>query len=161
MSITLNPSHPPPLSPSPTVKPIVNFYLLEFSSRLLSLYWGPGLGGSSLSKNVQTSPSTDTSSNFSGSIPKLSQSSQGRNSVAYHGYALGPPLSGACVEHLNSKASRGHLKQMAEPPQLTPLNAKEQRLYSELLLSDCASHLVSKGAPSAPAKGTHFSHFCV
>ncbi|KAI3360247.1 hypothetical protein L3Q82_014560, partial [Scortum barcoo] len=44
------------------------------------------------------------------------------------------------------------------PPQLTPLDVKEQRLsLSELLPSDRASHPISKGAPSHPAEETYFS----
>ena len=45
---------------------------------------------------------------------------------------------------------------MPEPPQLTPLNVEEQRLYSELLLGDRAPHPISKGAPRNPAEETHF-----
>ncbi|XP_048014255.1 chymotrypsinogen A-like isoform X1 [Megalobrama amblycephala] len=45
---------------------------------------------------------------------------------------------------------------MPEPPQLTPLNVEEQRLYSELLPSDRAPHPISKGAPSHPAEEAHF-----
>ncbi|KAI3364926.1 hypothetical protein L3Q82_001107 [Scortum barcoo] len=52
-----------------------------------------------------------------------------------------PPPGGTCLEHLPREASRGHPKQMPKPPQLTPLNVKEQRLYSELLPSDRASPL--------------------
>ncbi|KAI3373072.1 hypothetical protein L3Q82_006339 [Scortum barcoo] len=48
----------------------------------------------------------------------------------------GPPPGGTCLEHLPREASRGHPKQMPKPPQLTPLDAEEQRLYSELLPSD-------------------------
>ncbi|KAI3357847.1 hypothetical protein L3Q82_016237 [Scortum barcoo] len=68
-----------------------------------------------------------------------------------------PPPGGTCLEHLPREASRGHPKQMPKPPQLTPLDLmKEQRLYSELLPSDRASHPISKGAPSHPAEETHF-----
>ncbi|KAI3369337.1 hypothetical protein L3Q82_007461 [Scortum barcoo] len=52
------------------------------------------------------------------------------------GLPRGPPPGGTCLEHLPREASRGHPKQMPKPPQLTPLDAKEQRLYSELLPSD-------------------------
>ncbi len=45
---------------------------------------------------------------------------------------------------------------MPEPPQLTPLDVEEQRLYSELLPSDWASHPISKGAPSHPTEKAHF-----
>ncbi len=45
---------------------------------------------------------------------------------------------------------------MPEPPQLTPLDVEEQRLYSELLPSDWASHPISKWAPSHPTEKAHF-----
>ncbi|CAM4634692.1 unnamed protein product [Leuciscus chuanchicus] len=54
-------------------------------------------------------------------------------------------------EHLPVKASRRHPEQMPEPPQLTLLDVEEQRLYSELLLSDRASPPISKGSPSHPS----------
>ncbi|KAI3375867.1 hypothetical protein L3Q82_004138 [Scortum barcoo] len=77
-------------------------------------------------------------------------------SPACPGSSPRPPPGGTCLEHLPREASRGHPKQMPKPPQLTPLDAKEQRLYSELLPSDRASHPISKGAPSHPAEETHF-----
>ena len=40
---------------------------------------------------------------------------------------------------------------MPKPPQLTPLDVEEQRLYSELLPGDRA-----KGSPSHPAEKAHF-----
>ena len=46
---------------------------------------------------------------------------------------------------------------MPKPPQLTPLDVEEQRLYSELLPGDRAPHPISKGAPRHPAEETHFS----
>ncbi|KAI2645722.1 Biotin synthase [Labeo rohita] len=45
---------------------------------------------------------------------------------------------------------------MPEPPQLASLDVEEQRVYSELLLSDRAPHPISKGAPSHPTEKTHF-----
>ncbi len=48
----------------------------------------------------------------------------------------GPPPGGTRLEHLPGKASRRHPEQMPEPPQLTPLDVEEQRLYSELPPSD-------------------------
>ena len=50
-----------------------------------------------------------------------------------------------------------HLKQMPKPPQLAPLDVKEQRLYSELLPGDRAPHPISKGAAHHPVEETHFS----
>ncbi|XP_060798521.1 class I histocompatibility antigen, F10 alpha chain-like isoform X2 [Neoarius graeffei] len=72
------------------------------------------------------------------------------------GSSPGPPPGGTCLEHLPREASRRHPKKMPEPPQLIPLDVEQQRLYSELLPNDCASHPISKGAPSHPAKETHF-----
>ncbi len=45
---------------------------------------------------------------------------------------------------------------MPEPTHLAPLDVEEQRLYSELLPSGQAPHLISKGAPSHPAEKAHF-----
>uniref|UniRef100_A0A8C9U6H6 TBC1 domain family member 15 n=1 Tax=Scleropages formosus TaxID=113540 RepID=A0A8C9U6H6_SCLFO len=52
------------------------------------------------------------------------------------GSAPRPPPSGTSPEHLPREASRRHPEQMPEPPQLAPLDAEEQRLYSELLPGD-------------------------
>ena len=46
---------------------------------------------------------------------------------------------------------------MPEPPQLAPLNMKEQRLYSESLPDVRAPHPISKAEPGHPAEETHFS----
>ncbi|KAI3367910.1 hypothetical protein L3Q82_026737, partial [Scortum barcoo] len=64
-------------------------------------------------------------------------------SPACPGSSPGPPPGGTCLEHLPREASRGHPKQMPKPPQLTPLDVKEQRLYSELL-----PRPVTKGSPA-------------
>uniref|UniRef100_A0AAY5KNG1 Tc1-like transposase DDE domain-containing protein n=1 Tax=Esox lucius TaxID=8010 RepID=A0AAY5KNG1_ESOLU len=45
---------------------------------------------------------------------------------------------------------------MPKPPQLTPLDVEEQRLYSELLPGDRASHPISKGSPGHPAEKASF-----
>ncbi|XDV11088.1 hypothetical protein PO909_000118 [Leuciscus waleckii] len=70
----------------------------------------------------------------------------------------GPPPVGTCPEHLPGKATRRHQEQMPEPPQLAPLDVEEQRLYSELLPSDRASHPLSNGSPSHPVENAHFGH---
>lgn len=57
--------------------------------------------------------------------------------------------SGTCLDHL---------QKMPEVPSLTPFNAEEQRLYSELLLRDWALHPVPKGARSHRMQETHFGH---
>ncbi|KAI3355635.1 hypothetical protein L3Q82_004174 [Scortum barcoo] len=108
-------------------------------------------------KDAQTSLTPDTSSSSSGGDPEAFPG-QPRDIVspACPGSSRRPPPGGTCLEHLPREASRGHPKQMPKPPQLTPLDAKEQRLYSELLPSDRASHPISKGAPSHPAEETHF-----
>uniref|UniRef100_A0AAY5KXL8 Putative nuclease HARBI1 n=1 Tax=Esox lucius TaxID=8010 RepID=A0AAY5KXL8_ESOLU len=61
----------------------------------------------------------------------------------------------ACIV-LHNIATK-HPKQMPKPPQLTPLDVEEQRLYSELLPGDRTSHPISKGSPSHPAEKAHFS----
>lgn len=76
------------------------------------------------------------------SIPSHSQASRDIVSPA----CPGPSPDETCLDHLPRKATKGHPKQ------------KEQRLYSELLLSDSASHPISKGAPSHPAEETHFGY---
>uniref|UniRef100_A0A8C5DF86 Solute carrier family 25 member 48 n=1 Tax=Gouania willdenowi TaxID=441366 RepID=A0A8C5DF86_GOUWI len=52
----------------------------------------------------------------------------------------GPPTrplpNRTCLKRLPREATRRHLKQMPEPPQLAPFDVKKQRLYAELLLSD-------------------------
>ncbi|KAI3352362.1 hypothetical protein L3Q82_005328 [Scortum barcoo] len=50
-----------------------------------------------------------------------------RRSQASRETSPGPPPGGTCLEHLPREASRGHPKQMPKPPQLTPLDVKEQR----------------------------------
>ena len=45
---------------------------------------------------------------------------------------------------------------MPEPPQLAPLDAEEQRFYSEPLPDDRAPHPISKGEPGYPAEKTYF-----
>ena len=50
--------------------------------------------------------------------------------------ASGPPPRWTCLEHLSREAPSRHPTQMPEPPQLTPFDAKEQRLYSESLSDD-------------------------
>ncbi|TWW77476.1 hypothetical protein D4764_12G0008660 [Takifugu flavidus] len=69
------------------------------------------------------------------------------------GSSRGSPPGGTCPEHL----TRGHPNLMPKPPHLAPLNAEEQRLYSELLPDGRASHPISKGEPSHPTEEAHFS----
>ncbi|KAK3517922.1 hypothetical protein QTP70_027538 [Hemibagrus guttatus] len=45
---------------------------------------------------------------------------------------------------------------MPEPPQLSPFDVEEQRLYSELLPGDRAPYPISKGAPHHPTEEAHF-----
>ncbi|KAK3559002.1 hypothetical protein QTP86_000123 [Hemibagrus guttatus] len=63
---------------------------------------------------------------------------------------------GACPEHLPRETSRRHPKQMPEPPQLSPFDVEEQRLYFELLPGDRAPYPISKGAPRHPTEEAHF-----
>ncbi|TWW62362.1 hypothetical protein D4764_04G0010090 [Takifugu flavidus] len=72
------------------------------------------------------------------------------------GSPRGSPTGGTCPEHLTREASRGHPNKMPKPPHLAPLNAEEQRLYSELLPDGRASHPISKGEPSHPTEEAHF-----
>ncbi|KAK3530439.1 hypothetical protein QTP86_024351, partial [Hemibagrus guttatus] len=63
---------------------------------------------------------------------------------------------GACPEHLPRETSQRHPKQMPEPPQLSPFDVEEQRLYSELLPGDRAPYPIFKGAPRHPTEEAHF-----
>ena len=69
----------------------------------------------------------------------------------------GPPPSRTCPENLQREATRRHPNQVPEPPQLTPFDAEEQRLYSELPPDGRAPHSITKTEPSYPPKETHFS----
>ncbi|PWA19406.1 hypothetical protein CCH79_00017164 [Gambusia affinis] len=57
-------------------------------------------------------------------------------SVACPGSSPGPPPGGTCPEQLTRDASRKNPNQIPEPPQLAPLDMKEQWLYSESLPYD-------------------------
>ena len=72
------------------------------------------------------------------------------------GSSPGSPPSGTCPEHLTRDASRRHPNQMPEPAHLAPLDAEEQRFYSEPLPDDQASHPISKGERRHPAEEAHF-----
>jgi len=50
------------------------------------------------------------------------------------GSAPGSPPSWTCPENLQGEAPGGHPNQTPEPSQLTPFDAEEQRLYSDLPL---------------------------
>ncbi len=122
-----------------------------------SAYPEPGRGGSSLSRDAQTSLSLDTSSSSSGGDTEAFPGQPGDIvSPACPRSSPGPPPGGTRPKHLPEKASRRHPEQMPEPPQLTPLDVEEQRLYSELLPSEWAPHPISKGAPSHPTEKAHF-----
>ncbi|MEQ2252927.1 hypothetical protein ILYODFUR_026849, partial [Ilyodon furcidens] len=76
---------------------------------------------------------------------------QPRNIVppACPGSSSGPLPGGMCPEHLTREASRRHPNQIPEPPQLAPLDMEKQRLYSESLLDDRASHHTLRESPDA------------
>ncbi|KAK3546058.1 hypothetical protein QTP70_019981, partial [Hemibagrus guttatus] len=95
----------------------------------------------------------NTSSSSSGGIPRCSQVSQEtRVSPACPGSLSG----GAYPEHLPRETPRRHPKQMPKPPQLSPFDVEEQRLYSKLLPGDRAPYPISKGAPHHPMEEAHF-----
>lgn len=52
------------------------------------------------------------------------------------GSSLGSPPGGTSPELFTQEASRGHEEKVSSPPQLTPLYAEEQGLYSEFLPGD-------------------------
>ncbi|PWA26521.1 hypothetical protein CCH79_00001171 [Gambusia affinis] len=56
--------------------------------------------------------------------------------AACPGSSPGSPPGGTCPKHLTREASRRHPDQIPEPPQLAPLDVKEQWLYSESLPDD-------------------------
>ncbi|KAK3574723.1 hypothetical protein QTP86_015383, partial [Hemibagrus guttatus] len=77
-------------------------------------------------------------------------------SPACPGSSLGPLPGGACPEHLPRETSRRHTEQMPKPPQLSPFDMEEQRLYSELLPGSRTPYPISKGAPRHPTEKAHF-----
>ncbi|KAK3507438.1 hypothetical protein QTP70_020628 [Hemibagrus guttatus] len=81
-------------------------------------------------------------------------------SPACPGSSPGPLPGGACPIHLPRETSRRHPKQMPEPPQLSPFNVEEQRLYSKLLPGDRAPYPISKRAPRHPTEEAHFGRLC-
>ncbi|MED6264317.1 hypothetical protein CHARACLAT_013533 [Characodon lateralis] len=66
------------------------------------------------------------------------------------GSSSGPPPGGTYPEHLTREAPKRHPNQMPEP--LAPLDVEKQRLYSESLPDDRASHPISKGEHRHPAE---------
>ncbi|KAK3509754.1 hypothetical protein QTP70_008385 [Hemibagrus guttatus] len=116
----------------------------------------PGRGGSSLSRDAQTSLSPGTSSSSSGGTPRRSQASRETWSLQR---VLGLPRGLFPVGHARNtspgRRQRRHPKQMPEPP-LPPFDVEEQRLYSELLPGDRAPYPTSKGAPRHPTEEAQF-----
>ncbi|KAK3566605.1 hypothetical protein QTP86_001083 [Hemibagrus guttatus] len=72
------------------------------------------------------------------------------------GSSPGSLPSGACPEHFPRETPRRHPKQMPEPPQLSPFDVEEQRLYSKLLPGNRAPYPIFKGAPRHPSEEAHF-----
>ena len=87
--------------------------------------------------------------------PAPLRGSQGIPPVVNSGSAQGPPPSWMCPKKLLRQATSRYLNQMPDPPKLTPFDAIEQRLYSEL--PPDAPHLITKAETSHPPKQTHFS----
>lgn len=95
----------------------------------LLLYSVSGLGGSSSSRDVQTSlgPISSSGGNrkaFPRPAERCSPSSVSRV------FSRSAP-SGRCPEHLSREACRRHPEQMPQPPQLVPLNVEEQQNLSK------------------------------
>ncbi|KAF7653624.1 hypothetical protein LDENG_00080760, partial [Lucifuga dentata] len=72
------------------------------------------------------------------------------------GSSPGPLPSWTCLEDLPRESTRGHPYWVPEPPQLTPFDAEEQRLYSESLPDVQASHPVPESEPRHPMEEPHF-----
>ncbi|KAK3515850.1 hypothetical protein QTP70_034718 [Hemibagrus guttatus] len=77
-------------------------------------------------------------------------------SPACPGSSPGSIPGGAFPEHLPRETSRKKPKQMPKPPQLSPFDVEEQRLYSKLLPGDRAPYPITKGAPRHPTEEAHF-----
>ena len=67
--------------------------------------------------------------------------------------APGSPPGWACPEHLPREMPRRHPDQILKPPQLAPLDAEEQQLYSEPLPRCLSSSCFLKGWTQPPCKG--------
>ena len=104
------------------------------------------LRGNSLSKDLQTFFSPATSTNSSGEtlwdVPNTAE--------IYFCLPWGLFLDG----HAQNISPGRHPDQMPKTPQLAPVNAKEQWLYSEPLLDVQAPH--PKAEPSHSAQEAHF-----
>ena len=77
-------------------------------------------------------------------------------SPAGSGSTSGSPTSWTCPENLHWKAPGRHPDQTPVPPQLTSIDVKDQRLYSELPLDVWAPYLISKAKPSQFTEETNF-----
>ena len=75
----------------------------------------------------------------------------------HHCMDIGDILEGSWG-HLPRETSKRKPDQMPEPPQLAPLNAEEQRLYSEPLPDIQALQPISKAKPSHPVKEAHLDY---
>ncbi|MEQ2257836.1 hypothetical protein ILYODFUR_038915 [Ilyodon furcidens] len=123
---------------------------------LPSAYLGSGRGGSSLSRDPDFSLPSHLGQLVWGNPKAFPGQSRNIFPPACPGSSSGPPPGGTCPEHLTREASRRHPNQMPESPQLAALNEEKQRLYSESLSDDRASHPISKGEPRHSAEKTHF-----
>ncbi len=120
-----------------------------------SAYPRPGRGGSSLSRDAQTSLSLDTLSCSSGGIPRCSQANRETQSLQR---VLGLPRGLFPVGRARNTSPGRHPGGIRCPSHLSWLLSMEQRLYSELLPSHRAPHPIFKGAPSHPMEKSHFGH---
>lgn len=80
---------------------------------------------------------------------------------ASSGTAPGSPPCWSYLENLQRGAPRGHPDQISEPPQLSPLEVKEQRLYSELPQSWVKLSFGGNSFPSLVHKTLNLKLLCL
>lgn len=80
---------------------------------------------------------------------------------ASSGTAPGSPPCWSYLENLQRGTPRGHPDQISEPPQLSPLEVKEQRLYSELPQSWVKLSFGGNSFPSLVHKTLNLKLLCL
>lgn len=114
-------------------------------------YPGLGGGGSSLSAHTQNSLSPVTSSR---GVSRLAQ--RYISSVSWARLGVSSRLD--MLKTSPQEASRKLARQVPEPPQLVPHDAKAQQLSFEPLPNIWARHPISKAEPRHSVKETRFCH---